>query len=96
MSAFISLIRSRLIDIATEAATAADALVDAGALDLDSHTLADVLLELDGVAARVGGIVERFSDAMDPAKIAGCVETWRACKTSPPSSRSEIVICRAC
>jgi hypothetical protein len=30
-----------------------------------------VLLELDGVAARVGGIVERLLDAMDPARIAG-------------------------
>ena len=40
-------------------------------LDLGPRTLADVLLELDGVAARVGGIVERLSGAMDPARIAG-------------------------
>src|SRR5262245_56993852 len=28
--------------------------------------------------------------------LSGCVETCRACTTSPPSSRSEMVICRAC
>jgi hypothetical protein len=71
MSPFIPLIRSRLHEIATQAATAADTLGVAEALDLTAHTLADVLLELDGVAARVGGIVERLSGAMDPARIAG-------------------------
>jgi hypothetical protein len=32
--------------------------------------LAEVLLDLDGVTARVGGIVERLSGAMDPGKLA--------------------------
>jgi len=34
-------------------------------------SLAEILQKLDGVAARVGGIVERLSGAMDPARIAG-------------------------
>jgi hypothetical protein len=71
MSQFIPLIRSRLLEIATQAATAADALHDAEVEGLDSRTLAEVLQELDGVAARAGGIVERLSGAMDPARIAG-------------------------
>jgi hypothetical protein len=68
---FLDLIRSRLVEIATLAATDADALADAEALDLTPHLLANLLLELDGVAARVSGIVERLSGAMDPARIAG-------------------------
>ena len=44
---------------------------DADPLDLTPHTLAEMLQELDGVAACVGGIVERLAGAMDPARIAG-------------------------
>jgi hypothetical protein len=70
MSQFFPLIRDRLCQIATQAATAAQALGDARGIDLDSRNVAELLQELDGVAARVGGIVERLSCAMDPQRIA--------------------------
>jgi hypothetical protein len=69
MSQFLPLIRGRLHEVAEQAAAAADALGDADVLDLTPHQVADVLQDLDGVAARVGGIVERLSGAMDPARL---------------------------
>jgi hypothetical protein len=71
MSQFIPAIRHQLTAIATTAATAADALADGDCLDLDPYALADLLLTLDGVAARVGGICDRLAGALDPARIAG-------------------------
>jgi hypothetical protein len=52
MSQFLPLIRDRLSVIATTTATAADALADGEALDLDAHTLAELLLTLDGQDAQ--------------------------------------------
>jgi hypothetical protein len=70
-SQLIPAIRERLLSIATQAATAADALADAEAIDLDPHALADMLLRLDSVAARVSGICDRLAGALGPARIAG-------------------------
>jgi hypothetical protein len=69
MSQFLPLIRSRLHAIAEQAAAAADALGDGGAIDLSPSQLADLLAVADGLAARVGAVCDRLATAMDPARI---------------------------
>jgi hypothetical protein len=69
ISQLLPLIRDRLDKIAVQAATAAEALDDADCIDLDSRQLADLMWELDSLAARVSAIVERLSGAMDPARL---------------------------
>jgi hypothetical protein len=63
------MIRQRLTAIAEQAAAAADALGDGEAIELDSRQLAELLQDVDGVAARVGGICDRLAGAMDPGQL---------------------------
>jgi hypothetical protein len=70
-SPFLPLLRDRLQQIATHAATAAEALDhDAAALDLHTRDLVEMLGMLNGMVARLSGIVERLAVAMDPGRIA--------------------------
>jgi hypothetical protein len=71
MSAYINIIRSRLSAIAAAAATASEALEDGDALDLCTRQLVEVLFVLDGMEARLTGVVERLAGALDPQRIAG-------------------------
>jgi hypothetical protein len=73
MSQFLPLIRARLSAIATQAATAAEAIeADGDALDLLPRQLAELLFELDCAGAKITYVVERLGSALDPARIAGC------------------------
>jgi hypothetical protein len=66
----LPLLHDRLEQIATHAATAAEALDhDAQALDLHTRDFVEMLASLDGMAARLHGIVERLAGALDPGRI---------------------------
>jgi hypothetical protein len=70
MSAYVDLIRSRLSSISASAAAAAEALEDGNALDLCTRQLVEVLFVLDGMEARLSGVVDRL-------KVLGTVASGR-------------------
>jgi hypothetical protein len=69
MSQFVPSIRDRLEQIAAQAATAAEALADSAAIDLDTRRYAELLFALDCAAGKVASVVECLGSAMDPGRL---------------------------